>query len=116
MAIDAERRQSLLIVAGERSRQVDSAGTFGAVKAPNGLGHNSVHVDRLTPVAPAGSYCEGDAHAFAPELLGARCRLRGAADTSVSQSALHRLAVGVAQVVGKEFGGRPCHLHHLAFE
>ncbi len=53
-AIDAERRQALLVVPGQDGGQIDGPRPLRAVKAPYGLGQQRVHVHRFRAVAPAG--------------------------------------------------------------
>ena len=81
-SVDVEDGQALLVVGGRDRGQIDRAGSFGAVEAPDGLGQMRVHVHGLGAVAPAGRHGQRDADAFAAELLGAGRGLGHAADAA----------------------------------
>ena len=116
MAVDAKRGQPLLCVGCQNGGQIHSARTLGAVEAPDTLDGHGVHVHRLGAVAPAGSDGQCDGDALALELLGAGGRFRHAANGGVSHDDLHRLAVGVVQIILKQLLCGLGHGHDLIFQ
>ncbi len=111
-----ERGESLLGMGGEHRGQIDGAGPFGPVEAPNGLGDQRVHVHRFRAVAPARRDRDREADPRPGELVRGLGRLGHAADARVRDDALHGLAVGVAEVGREEAGYRLRQGHRLAFQ
>ncbi len=58
LAVDPERGNALLVVAGEGGGEIDGAGALGSVKTPDRLGDEGGHVDRFRSVAPARGHRE----------------------------------------------------------
>jgi len=116
VAVNAEGGKTLLGVGSENGRQVNSAGTLGAVEAPNALDGLRIHVHGLRAVAPAGCDGEGDVDAVLLELFGAGGSLGNAADGGVCDYDLNRIAVGILKVFLKQLLGGLCHCHGLVFE
>jgi hypothetical protein len=115
-AVDAERGQALLGVAGQHGRQVHRTRALGAVEAPDRLRAQGVHVHGLAAVAPAGGDGEGQAHVLAGKLVGAGGGLGDAADAGVGDHALDGSAGGVAQRGADQLGRGLGQGHGLLFE
>ena len=116
MAIDAEGRQALLRMGGQHGGQIHRAGALGAVEAPHALDGVAILVHGLGAIAPAGSHGQGDGDVVLAELVLAGGGLGHAADGGVGDDDLHRLAVGVAQVLLKELLCGERHVHGLLLE
>jgi len=114
--VDAVGRQALLVVPGQHRRQINRARPLGAVEAPDGLGHERVHVHRLGAVAPAGGHGDREADAGAGEFVGRAGRLGHAADAGVGDHALDRLAAAVPQVGAQKFRGGLRQAHRRALQ
>ena len=113
-SVDAEGGQPLLVVARKRRGEVDGSRTLRAVEAPDGLGHERVHVDGLGAVAPAGGHREDRPDARIAELFGRGGSLGHAADGRIGQDALDGGAVLVAQRIVIELRDAARHGHgHL---
>jgi len=98
-------------VCGEGGGEVDRAGAFGAVEAPDGFGDRRGEVDGFATVAPAGSDGEGDADVFSCELFGAVGGFGGTTDAGVGEDDFDGETTGVADVFGDEGSGAGCHGH-----
>ena len=98
VAVDGKSGQSLLGVCRQHSGEINRAGTFGAVKAPNCLDGFRVHIKRFAAVAPAGGHGQCCHYILAAEFILASRGLRAAADGAVRNHALHRRAVRIAQI------------------
>ena len=116
MAVDAERRQTLLRVRGQHRRQIHRARALRAVEAPDSLGSEGVHVHGLGAVAPAGGHADGHAHVLPRELLRAVRRLFEAADGGIGDDALYGQSAAVAQIRLEEVLGGPGQAHGLIFQ
>ena len=101
VAIDAERRQTLLRMGGQNACQIYRAGTLGAVEAPYALDGVALHVHRFGAIAPARGYGQRHGHVLTTELGGAGRRLGHAADGGIGDNNLDRLAVGIAQILSR---------------
>lgn len=64
---NGECRDAFLAVSCQSRCQVNSAGTFSAVKAPNGFRAGWIHVDGFTAIAPARRYRNGEAYILTAE-------------------------------------------------
>ncbi len=114
--VDPKRGDTLLVVTGERRREVHRAGAFRSVEPPDRLGDQRGHVDRLRSVAPARRDGEGDADVLSFELRRTRGGFRDASDRRIGDDDLYRLAVGVAQRLFEQFLGGERHVHRLFLE
>ena len=116
MSVDGERRDPFLAMGRQRRGQIDRPRTFGAVKAPDGLRAQRIHVDGFAAVAPAGGDGDGDADVLAAEFLFTGGRLGHAGDAGIGNHALHPGAAGVAQFLADKRGGGFRHVHGLRFQ
>lgn len=89
MSVDGERRDPFLAMGRQRRGQIDRPRTLGAVKAPDGLRAQRIHVDGFAAVAPAGGDGDGDADVLAAEFLFTGGRLGHAGDAGIGNHALH---------------------------
>jgi len=116
MTVDTESGNPFLGMGRQYRRQVHRPGPFGAVKAPDSFYCGRVHVHGFRTVAPAGGYGKGDVHPFAAEFVRAGGGFRNPADGGVGDHRLHRLPVGIAEVLFKKRLCRLCHVHGLIFQ
>jgi len=114
--IDAKGGQPFLAVRGEDCSQVDGPRALRAVQAPDGFGHEGIHVHRLRAVTPAGRDAQRDADALARELGRGHGRFGDASDACIGDHALYRKAVRVAQVLAEQPRCRARHAHRLLFQ
>ena len=116
MAVDRERRDPFLTVGGQRGGQIDGAGALRAVKSPDGLRAQRIHVDGFAAVAPARG--DGDRHAdvLAAELLLTGGGFRHTGDAGVGNHALDLRAAGMTELLANQRGGGFCHIHGLRFQ
>ena len=116
ISVNAESGKALLRMGGKNARQIHRAGTLRSVKAPHALDGFGIHVHGLRPVAPAGRHRQRDIHARLPELVRAGRRLSHTSDGGVRNDHLHRLAVGIPQVLGKQLRRGLRHVHGLLLQ
>ena len=116
MAINAESRQTLLGMGGQHGGQIYRAGAFGCIQTPDGFDGVAIHVHGFGAIAPAGGYGQGDGNTLTAELFLTGGGFRHTADGGVGDDYAHRLAVGVAQILLKQFCGGLCHVHGLVFQ
>jgi hypothetical protein len=116
-AVDAERGQAFLGVAGQHGREVHRTRALGAVEAPDRLRAQGVHVHGLAAVAPAGRDGERVTPTFSRrKLVSAGGGLGDAADAGVGDHALDGSAGGVAQRGADQLGRGLGQGHGLLFE
>ena len=116
VTVNAERGQALLGMRGEHGGQIDGAGTFRAVEAPDRLDGMRIHVHGLGTIAPAGGHGERDSDIFEVEFIGAGRGFRHAADRGVGDHALDRSPVRITQIFGDQIRGGFRHVHGLNFQ
>ncbi|MEN9991533.1 MAG: hypothetical protein RLZZ224_1235 [Verrucomicrobiota bacterium] len=114
--VDTKSRKALLGVTGENSGEVNGAGAFRAIKAPDGFGDRRVHVHGFRAIAPAGSDRERDADAFFTELFRAGGRFCDTADASIRDHAFDGRAIAMTENGADQIGSRASHVHGLRFE
>ena len=115
-AVDTECGQPLLVMPGQRRGEIDGSRTLGFVEAPDGFGHQRVHIDGFGAVAPAGRYREDGPNVVVAEFVGRGGRFGHAADRRVGDDTFDRSAVGIAQLRGVEFRDAQGHAHRHLFE
>ena len=116
MSVNAESGKSLLRMGGQHARQIYRAGTLRSVKSPHALDRLGIHIHGLCSVAPAGRNRQRNIHARLPELVRAGSRLSHTSDGSISDDYFHRLPIGIAQILGKQFRRRLRHVHRLLLQ
>lgn len=95
---------------------VSSAGTFGAVKAPNGFRAGWIHVDGFTAIAPARRYRNGEAYILTAEFFFASSGFSHTRDTGIGNDTLDGSSAGMAQFLGQQCGRSFRHIHCLFFK
>ena len=116
MTVDAESRKPLLGMGGQHGCQINRAGTLRSVEAPHALYGLRLHVHSLRAVAPAGRHGQRDIHSRLAELVRAGSSLPHPSDGGVRDNHLHRLPVGIAQILRKERRRRFGHVHGLLLQ
>ena len=116
MTVDAKRGKSLLCVTRQHCCEIYRTGAFCAVETPNCLGPMGVHVHSFRTVAPARSYRNSSAYAFAFKLSLTRSSFCYAANRSVSNNTFNGSAVGMLYVGRNKFGNGLCQIHCLFFK
>ena len=116
MSVDTEGRKSLLCVGSQYGSQVYSARSLGSVQSPYALDSQRIGIHGLGAVAPAGSNGQGNVYACLAELVCTSRCLAHTSDGGVRDDYLHRLAVGVTDILFKQLCRCLCHTHGLLFQ
>ena len=116
MTVNGECRDAFLAVSCQSRCQVNSAGTFSAVKAPNGFRAGWIHVDGFTAIAPARRYRNGEAYILTAEFFFASSGFSHTRDTGIGNDTLDGSSAGMAQFLGQQCGRSFRHIHCLFFK
>ena len=116
MTVDTECGKTLLCMTCKNGCKVNRAGTFGAVKAPNGFDGGGVHIHGFGAIAPAGCYGKSNGYAFFFEFVCTSGSFGNTTDRCISHNDLYVFTVGIVEIIFKELFCCVCHCPYLSFE
>ena len=114
--VDTESGQTFLCVGCEDSRQIDCAGAFRAVEAPDSFLGEGIHIHGFGTIAPAGRDTDGRHDIFRCKIFRTGSCFRHTADGGLCDHTLDFFTVGIAQVGFDQLGCRLRHVHGLIFQ